>query len=183
MAITYTNQYNPNINYGSAQLDATTSQIANPGLMGGRLRYKCSSFTLAGSSGAADQVRLFAMKSSDIIVSLTVTCPAYGGTDEADFGFYYSNEGGLVQGPTGSISTVASIANDVELAGADTGTQVLYHTDTTRAQTGFTNWERMNAGAATYTVDPCETWELTLTFVGVASGAPLTAVEMTYVAT
>ena len=181
--IEYTSQYTPNVNYGSAQLDSGTSQIANPGLMGGRLRYKFSSFTNRIGTTALDQVRLFSMKSSDIIVSLTNTSGNVAAVDECELGFAYPDEGLFVMGPTGSRSAVDDIAADVTLGGAEVQEDWLYHTDTTGARMGMSNWERMNAGAATYLVDPCETWELTLSYVGVTTDAFLIGIEMWYVAT
>jgi len=181
--IEYPSQYNPNVNYATSQLDSGTSHIANPGLMGGRLRYKFSSFTNRIGTAALDQVRLFSMKSSDIIVSLTNTSGNVSAVDECNLGFAYPNEGAFVKGPTGVISAVDDIAADVTLGGAELQEDWLYHTDTTGARMGMTNWERMNAGAATYLVDPCETWELTLSYVGITTDASLVGIEMWYVAT
>jgi hypothetical protein len=185
MAIRYNDNFNPTLNYGNAQLDTTTSHVATPGLMGGRLRYKVATWTQTNPTVALDQQRLFSMKSSDIMVSLTISCPAASGATTVDFGFRYPNEGGLVIGPTGSISEVSTVADAVDLAGSDLRTQVLFDPGATDEgeRIGMANWQLVDAGTATYLVDPCETWELTLSYIGAATGTPLTHVECTYVAT
>ena len=175
MADRYTTQYNPTLQYGSAQLDDGTSHIALPGIMGGRVRYKVSTFTTDESEElATDTRRLFSVKSSDIMISF-ITSSVTGVTAAAgDYGFLLPDGGGVVR--SGSASCITT---GFDHAGGDVNVDLLLAGDAGKANVGFANWQW-----AGFTADPVQAWELAFTWSGAVTGTDRLIVhELQYVAT
>ncbi len=158
--------------------DANTALAANYkaplGKAHGRLRVMKVYVLAPVGVLVGEEIRLGQFKSSDRIHSIRVGCSGASGTWTVNIGLYeagVAHDGAVIDEDLfASALAITTAIDDVEQID-ETGT-------VTRALRGAPLWEQAAAGAASYTADPFEDWDLVMTG---ATGTSDTAAEPLYV--
>lgn len=156
--------------FSTAAAATTVDRVHRPvvAISHGRLRYKRAK--IAFTPAAADIVRFFTLKSGDRLVELWLSSDDMASTSATvHVGIYKA----------GDNHDGAVIDDDVFATSVDTATAALARSDvfneagnfTLPVGRGSTLWELADAGAGTYTADPQEAWDVTMTIAAISGPA------------
>ena len=141
---------------GSNQTSVDAQRRISAGLSHGRLRYK-RSIVSAMDSANADEVRFAQFKSSDRIIELLLSGDGGGSAGTSNLGLYKSGSA-----HDGVVIDMDLFASDIDTTGVIARVDQFKESSTlTDRDRGKTLWELATVGAASYTSDPMEDWDLT----------------------
>ena len=160
---------------GSNKSTADMQIRASAGISHGRLRYKKASIDSVDTANG-EQIRLAQFKSSDRIIEIYVTGDGTPSAGNMDLGLYKS----------GAAHDGAVIDDDLFASALDV-TSAIARTESFKEATtlgdtdrGKTLWELAAIGAASYTADPMEDWDLVGTTDTGTNAALKLSVEIVY---
>lgn len=141
---------------GSNKTTADNQVRVSAGLSHGRVRYK-RAIVSAMDSANADEVRFAQFKSSDRIVELYLSGDGGGSAGTINLGLYKSGTD-----HDGAVIDMDLFASDIDTTGVIARVDQFKEAGTlTDRDRGKTLWELATIGAASYTSDPMEDWDLT----------------------
>lgn len=154
---------------GSADVAIEVGKRAAPGQFGASLKVVRAFCTF--TPVAAEVCRMFTLPSGARIYQLYFASSDWGGASTAHVGLHKA----------GTAHAGAVIDDDVFATSIDVGTAAVARTEILEESTTITNllrgdylWKLADAGAGTYTTDPFEDWDFTVTVATVASAVSST---------
>ena len=160
---------------GSNKSTVDIQKRASAGISHGRLRYKRASIDTVDTANA-DEVRFCQFKSSDRIIEVFVTGDGTPSAGTMDIGLYKSgtaHDGAVIDDDL----FASALAIDSASARVDEFTEA---TTLGNLDRGKTLWELATVGAASYTSDPMEDWDLVGTTDTGTTGNLAMTVEVIY---
>jgi len=158
MADLYSDHYNSTIS--SATQEDPRVLIA-AGLNHGKLRYKRATVTTTLATAAADVLRFFQLKSGDRPLEMLLSHTADASTSAtADIGIHATDGGAVIDI---ALWCAFGTAPGSDITATVSRLDLFTLGDSTLEDRGKRLWELADIGAATYTVDPNETWDMTMT--------------------
>lgn len=164
-------------------LNASPLVVSDVANSHGRLRIKTESVTMATADDNGSTYRLFRVRSSDSIKSLTIYCTAITGASDVDLGLYTINGGAAVDADLYAdgitLATAAPSAQPPTTAATSQGIECRFGDSVTALVSDINNKVWQDLGL---TSDPGLTYDMVLTANAAASTDGTATLVMVYTA-